>query len=111
MRLHHYAMEVNNLEEAIAFYQKYLGFHTENRISFLGEEIVFMVSEDLRIELISNQQEKKMTHLCFEVLDLHEVMNRLDINRKVEGPYTLQNGWKTVFFEGPNQEMIEFLQI
>lgn len=32
-------------------------------------------------------------------------------NRKIEGPYKLQNGWKTVFYEGPNIEVIEFLQV
>ncbi|CAH2716612.1 hypothetical protein BACCIP111895_03799 [Neobacillus rhizosphaerae] len=113
MRFHHYAIEVNNLEESIAFY-KYLGFQTESRFFFMGEEIVFLASNDFRLELISNQQEKsiaKTVHFCFEVSDLLEVMNRFDDIRKIEGPYKLQNGWETVFFEGPDQEIIEFLQV
>jgi lactoylglutathione lyase len=80
----------------------------------MEEEIVFLASKDFRLELISNQQEKssvKTVHLCFEVSDLHEVMNRFDCHRKIEGPYKLQNGWETVFFEGPDQEIIEFLQV
>ncbi|WP_312473768.1 VOC family protein [Neobacillus sp.] len=112
MRFHHYAIEVNNLEESIAFYKKYLGFQTESRFFFMGEEIVFLASNDFRLELISGQGENdKTTHLCFEVSDLHEVMNRFDDIRKIEGPYKLQNGWETVFFEGPDQEIIEFLQV
>lgn len=114
MRFHHYAMEVNNLEESIAFYKKYFALKEENRIFFMEEEIVFLAAKDFRLELISNQHEKsyvKTAHLCFEVNDLHEVMNQFDGNRKIEGPYKLQNGWETVFFEGPDQEIIEFLQV
>ena len=49
--------------------------------------------------------------MCFEVDNLYEVMDQFDSNRKIEGPYKLENGWETVFYEGPNQEVIEFLQV
>ena len=79
---------------------------------FMGEEIVFLVLGDFRLELISGQQKTdKATHICFEVSDLHEVMKRFDDIRKIEGPYKLENGWETVFFEGPDRRVIEFLQI
>jgi lactoylglutathione lyase len=112
MRFHHYALEVNNLEVSIAFYKNYLGLEEESRMFFMGEEIVFLVSGDFRLELISSPQENgKTTHLCFEVSDLQEVMDQFDGIRKLEGPYKLENGWQTVFFEGPGQEIMEFLQV
>jgi lactoylglutathione lyase len=111
MRFHHYGIEVNNLEESIAFYKKHMVLQEESRIFFMGEELVFLATNDFRLELISNQHENKNPHLCFEVGDLNEVMKEFDSNKKIEGPYKLQNGWKTVFYEGPNQEVIEFLQV
>ena len=111
MRFHHYGLEVDNLEESVAFYKKHLGLQEENRIFFMGEEIVFLAAGDLRIELISNQSEDKYAHICFEVNDLKEVINQFDGHRKIEGPYKLENGWETIFYEGPNKEVIEFLQV
>ncbi|ETI69214.1 VOC family protein [Neobacillus vireti] len=112
MRFHHYALEVNNLEKSIAFYQKYLGFLEESRMFFMGEEIVFLILGDFRLELISGHQlSDKTAHICFEVSDLAKVISRFDASLKIEGPYKLENGWETVFYEGPNQEILEFLQV
>ena len=60
MRFHHYGLEVNNLEKSIAFYKETLGLQEESRIFFMEEEIVFLAAKDFRLELISNQHEKKM---------------------------------------------------
>ncbi|MEH7307014.1 VOC family protein [Neobacillus drentensis] len=109
MWFHHYGIEVTNLEESVAFYKKHLGLEEERRIFFMGEEIVFLAAGDFRLELISSPCEG--THLCFEVNDLNVAINQFDANRKIEGPYKLDNGWKTIFFEGPNNEVIEFLQV
>ncbi|MBS4216528.1 MULTISPECIES: VOC family protein [Neobacillus] len=111
MRFHHYALEVHELEEAIAFYKNYCGFQEEGRLSYMDEEIVFLISKNFRLELIFGpQQNEGTTHLCFEVDDLPDVMKKLDDRTRIEGPYKLPNGWETVFYEGPNQEIIEFLQ-
>lgn len=112
MRFHHYALEVTNLEESIAFYKKYLGFLEEYRMNFMEDEIVFLILEDIRLELIPGQNlANQTTHLCFEVNSLHQVMDRFKDYKKIEGPYKLDNGWQTIFYEGPNQEILEFLQI
>ncbi|WHY67276.1 VOC family protein [Neobacillus sp. SuZ13] len=110
MRFHHYGLEVNNLEESVAFYKKHLGLQEECRIFFMGEIIVFLTAGNFRLELISNRHEEKHAHLCFEVNDLNEVIDQFNGNRKIEGPYKLTNGWETLFYEGPNNEVIEFLQ-
>lgn len=109
LRFHHYGLEVTNMEEAITFYENVLGFQTESRFSFMEEEIMFLTLENFRLELIPGQQ--GLTHLCFEVNNLFDVMKQLGELQKLEGPYELQNGWKTVFYEGPHQEIIEFLQV
>ncbi|MFK9094924.1 VOC family protein [Bacillus salipaludis] len=111
MRFHHYALEVKNMEESLAFYKKYLSFQEESRFSYMGEEIVFLVLGDFRLESISGRQAIDQTaHICFEVSSVREVMNRFAEVRKIEGPYELDNGWNTVFYEGPDREIIEFLQ-
>jgi lactoylglutathione lyase len=111
MRFHHYGLEVNDLEESVAFYKQHFGLQEESRIFFMGEEIVFMAAKGFRLELIFNQHEKKHAHLCFEVKDLIEVIDLFEPNRKIEGPYKLENGWETVFYEGPNEEILEFLRV
>ncbi|MEH7072399.1 VOC family protein [Neobacillus drentensis] len=112
MRFHHFGLEVTNLEDSVSFYKKYLGFQEECRFFFLEDEIVFLTSGDFRIELISTQSEEKHAHLCFEVTNLTEIIDRLGADRIAEGPYTLQNGWETIFYEGPTKkDIIEFLQI
>ena len=30
---------------------------------------------------------------------------------RIEGPFKLKNGWETVFYQGPDNEVIEFLQM
>lgn len=111
MKLHHYGIEVENLEESITFYQNLLGLEIESRFTFMDEKIAFLGSDDFRLELVETQEEIKTTHICFEVKNLPEIIKQLDRMHKLEGPYKLENGWETVFYEGPNQEIIEFLQI
>lgn len=112
MKFHHYAIEVNNIKESVTFYKKYFGLKEEYRFFVLNEEVVFLTSSDCRFELISGKQQNTTTsnHICFEVTDLNEAIGRFADLKKVEGPYQLENGWRTVFFEGPNQEIIELLQ-
>ncbi|WP_042454023.1 VOC family protein [Neobacillus dielmonensis] len=113
MRFHHYALEVDDLDESVAFYQKHLGFLEESRMMFWDEEIVFLVLSDFRLELIRSKRNgnaERSTHLCFEVGNLEEIINQFEPCRLLEGPYLLENGWRIVFFEGPNHEILEFLE-
>ena len=110
MRFHHYGVEVENLEESSTFYQKLFGLEIDNRFSFMNEEIVFLASENFRLELVESQAEIKTTHICFEVTNLRDVIKKLNHFPKLEGPYKLENGWETVFYVSPYQEIIEFLQ-
>jgi lactoylglutathione lyase len=109
MRFHHFAIEVKDLETSIAFYQKYMALSEEARISFNHEEIVFLTSENFRLELISGGERHNShgVHICFEV-DTIATFNHNGLSA-IEGPYKLYNGWETVFYHGPDQEVIEFL--
>ncbi|MCG3088336.1 VOC family protein [Sporosarcina cyprini] len=110
MRFHHYGVNIRNLEQSTAFYQELLNLEIETRFSFMEEKIVFLSSGDFRLELIETEEDENILHFCFEVTDLQVVMSRLDKMKKIEGPYLLHNGWQTAFYEGPNREIIEFLQ-
>jgi lactoylglutathione lyase len=115
MHFHHFAIEVKDLENSIAFYQKYLDLHEEGRLQFNKENIVFLANNDFRIELISGGQQNlsQGVHICFEVNSVEDIIKtfREDGIFASEGPYKLQNGWKSVFYEGPDNEVIEFLQV
>jgi lactoylglutathione lyase len=114
MHFHHFAVEVKNLETSIAFYQKYLDLEVEDRLQFNKGTIVFLAKNDFRIELISGGQKhvSQGVHLCFEVENVKEIIKTFieDGIFAIEGPYKLKNGWETVFYEGPDNEVIEFLQ-
>lgn len=108
MKLHHYGLEVSNLEDSVNFYKNLLGFTEEKRFRFMEEEIVFLTLDDFRVELIASNTLN--AHICFEVSNLDRIMTMLAGLQKLEGPYKLDNGWQTVFYEGPSKELLEFLQ-
>ncbi|MFS0820939.1 VOC family protein [Bacillus sp. 1P02SD] len=108
MKLHHYGLEVRNLEDSVNFYKAQLGFTEEIRFAFMEEEIVFLTLGEIRLELIASHTLN--THICFEINNLDRFIPTLTGLRKVEGPYQLENGWQTVFYEGPSKELLEFLQ-
>lgn len=115
MRYHHFAIEVKDLETSIAFYQKNLGLSEEGRLLFRKENIVFLSKNSFRLELISGGQPNvsQGVHIGLEVDNLQEVIKIFNKNgiSAIEGPYKLENGWETVFYQGPDNEVIEFLQI
>lgn len=119
MRIHHYAMEVKDLAVSKAFYENVLGFKEHSQAAFLGEKIVFLELAGFKLELIeltvNNKQttiDREHVHLCFEVDDLREKIRGFEEMHIAleEGPYHLDNGWETVFYLGPDNEILEFLE-
>ncbi|MFC0474497.1 VOC family protein [Robertmurraya beringensis] len=114
MRVHHYGIEVKDMEKSISFYEKVLHFQVEEKVKFMEEDIVFLRLEDIRLELFLGDHVNKVshTHICFEVPFLQEIILRCKEYHfcMVEGPYELENGWTTAFVTGPSNETIEFLQ-
>jgi lactoylglutathione lyase len=116
MRFHHFAIEVKDLETSAAFYQKYFGLQEVERFLFNGEKIIFLKADDFRLELISSTEQSSSNpasvHLCFEIDSIKEGTKPFIENGifAIEGPYKLDNGWETVFYQGPDNEVLEFIQ-
>ncbi|MBY0096041.1 VOC family protein [Mesobacillus maritimus] len=116
MRIHHYGIEVNDLEISREFYQKMFQLNQESVVEFQGEDLIFLSSNTFCLELIPQKQKRnpeQTTHLCFEVKDIKQMITRFNGHgfEVLEGPYILSNGWQTVFFEGPDHEILEFLEM
>jgi lactoylglutathione lyase len=117
MHFHHIAIEVKDLETSAAFYQKYIGLQEESRFLFSGEKIIFLKADNFRMELISTTEQSSNNpssmHMCFEVDSINEVAQHFNENGifAIDGPYKLENGWETIFYPGPDNEIIEFMQI
>ncbi|MGE8206120.1 VOC family protein [Heyndrickxia sp. NPDC080065] len=114
MKTHHFGIEVSDIEKSISFYETFLDLHRIKNVEFLNEEIVFLIGEGFQIELVKTDDTITRTraHLAFEVTDLMMTINGYKEKdfQPIEGPYFLKNGWKTAFYEGPNGEIIEFIQ-
>lgn len=52
MRVHHYGIEVKDMEKSISFYRKALHFQVEEKVKFMEEDIVFLRLEDVRLKTI-----------------------------------------------------------
>ena len=112
MKFHHIGFEVKDLESSKKSFLHHLGFHIEQYMELNGENILFLVNDSIRIELIENDgMEGKglgQMHICFET-DCLEFPHRFGIS-VIEGPLLMENGWISVFTKGRNGEIIEFLK-
>ncbi|AZN41695.1 VOC family protein [Paenibacillus albus] len=119
MRVHHYSIEVRDLNQSSDFYENILGFKEESRMHLNGERVLFLTLGAARLELVQPESPAEASppssrmHLAFEVVDLNPLLDRMlhagcEI---VEGPIRLDMGWSCVFLTGPDGEMLEFIQI
>ncbi|MBT2692493.1 VOC family protein [Bacillus sp. ISL-55] len=116
MRLHHFGLEVSDLTASRTFYEVILGFNVSCKIHFENEEMIFLEKNGFRLELSQVKSDGEIgerTHFCLEVENLDEKMKEMSEREfhSFEGPYTLDNGWKTIFYLGPDKEIIEFLEV
>jgi lactoylglutathione lyase len=114
MRIHHFAIEVKDISKSKAFYEDILGIKEHQRVNFNQEVIIFLELDGFKLELIENKQTNLTdhVHLCFETENLPKLIKKLELISLIpeEGPYELENDWKTVFYRGPDNEVVEFLQ-
>ncbi|MBY0123746.1 VOC family protein [Bacillus sp. S/N-304-OC-R1] len=116
MKWHHAGILVQNIDEAISFYEDIFEFKAEQCLTLPGEKIMFLKKGDVRIELIEPEEEFQRfssIHLSWQVKGVGDWIEKLEKYGYLpsEGPLELDNGWTTVFFEGPNQEVIELIEI
>lgn len=117
MRLHHIAIETYDLPQSIEFYREVIGFRLEQSITLMGEQLTFLTMGETRLELIETEDENDRNmqhmHLAFEVDNMFQLIEKLQEKKMaiIEGPYHLENGWKSIFVDGPNSELIEFIEV
>lgn len=109
-------MEVANILVVKKFYIDLLGFVMDEKVEFDGEVILFLRHGDFLLELIEVNQDEgfppQNVHLCFETESINDIMEKFSKAgfSALEGPFTLGNGWKTVFYKGKANEILEFLE-
>lgn len=116
MNWHHVGIHVTDLEKSIAFYESIFGFEVETRFEYDGESIVFLQKGHVRIELIKTEDQimgEDRIHISWQVDNIHQWVESLGEKQvfPVDGPLFLDNGWQTVFFQGPDYEVIELIQL
>ncbi|CAM3715326.1 VOC family protein [Mesobacillus zeae] len=116
MKFHHFALEVLDLEKTKKFYKEVLGFSDNSCIDFMGEEVLFLKNGETKIELLKRTKGPGISsnaHFCFEADGMNKLLKQFKKYgyHPIEGPYQLKNGWTTVFFEGPEQEILEFIEL
>ncbi|WP_102272608.1 VOC family protein [Cytobacillus massiliigabonensis] len=116
MKWHHAGIQVSNLNDSIQFYKRMFGFSFEKYLMFQDEKIVFLRNENVQIELIESEENKAplhSIHIAWQLEDIEDWIRKLKKEGlyPLEGPYSLKNGWITVFYEGPDREIIELIQV
>ncbi|WNB91901.1 VOC family protein [Bacillus sp. NEB1478] len=114
MKIHHIGIYVSNLEKSVAFYGKIAAIQSKEKLKWNETELLFIKGEGFQLELIPDSNGvSKSTHIAFTVNCVKEKIRDLQHKGLLpsEGPYHLENGWKTVFYEGPDGEEIEFIEI
>ncbi|KZE67577.1 hypothetical protein AWM68_19130 [Fictibacillus phosphorivorans] len=110
--LHHVGIYVSDLKRSSEFYELILPVTEKEKLIWNDTELLFLKGEGFQIELIhAAALEQAYTHIAFSVTSVTAKINELKQKgiTPTEGPYELPNGWKTVFYEDPDGEEIEFI--
>ena len=124
MRFDHMAFEVSDLEQAIAFYGKALGFieSWRHRNEDENEECVFLTLGDVRLELLVHldgkfkglpePQTPYCPHLAIGVDDLDVAIGQLEVNEVsiLRGPLSVEGKVRWLYFADPDHNVIELVQ-
>jgi lactoylglutathione lyase len=118
--LAHINIKVRNIETSIGFYRDLLGFTLTERCALDdGTLMAFLHAGDCRLELAQPVQSAAYTsgmvdHIGIRVKGIDALVDRLkdkiSFNSPVNAAPDLLGGIKFVFFNGPDQESIEFFE-
>jgi lactoylglutathione lyase len=122
-RVEHTAIIVKDLDESIEYYSTILGFKLRIRGSNERREMAFIYLENeanFEIELIRDlvpsiiySQNGIVNHLAFTVESIDESIHNLSskgIVFKSVIPNIAIDGAKTIFFDGPNGEILQLVE-
>jgi lactoylglutathione lyase len=111
--LHHIGIYVTNLEKSLQFYETILPVQRKETMNWNKTELLFLRGGGFVLELIpATLPDSRTTHIAFAVESVETKIIELQQSgiTPSDGPCKLENGWQTVFYEGPNGEEIEFIQ-
>ncbi|MCF8564287.1 VOC family protein [Alicyclobacillus tolerans] len=122
-KVEHVAIIVNNMEESIRYYCDLFGFKLRTTGSNPRREMSFLThtqQPSFEIELIRDLEGKDtysnkglVNHLAFTVENIQEAMEYYrgkGIVFNADEPSTAIDGGKTIFFDGPNGELLQLVE-
>lgn len=123
-KIEHIGIRVSALEDSIEFYERIIGLKLLHTIGEVGDplRLAFMAfpgQDDVQIELISKQDaeplanEGKVHHIAFTVSQIEREYERiasLGLSGLNPAIRDLPNGNRFFFFNGPDGEVIEFVE-
>ena len=128
---HHFGMSVSDLDGAIVWFGKVLGFELDRKEDFLaahGVHIAFIKNGDFFIELFQHDHAQPASpersvpnedirtlgnkHMCLQVSDMEAVLERIKANDVTIalGPFEAP-GSIAAFVLGPDGALVELLQL
>ncbi|RXT05808.1 VOC family protein [Ammoniphilus sp. CFH 90114] len=124
IKLEHVALIVKDMDASINYYCQMFGYELRTRGENQVREMAFLFHKNqpgVELELIRdldptkhNYSEKGIVnHLAFTVENMEEAISHYQdkgIQFLTDQPNTAIDGAKTIFFYGPNQELLQFVQ-
>lgn len=122
-KIEHIAIMTSDMDQSIHFYETMFGFEVRARGENNMREMTFLRHKDwygMELELIrdlSPQFEYSsagiVNHLAFTVGNIEEAIKSYkekEIEFKSDAPNIAIDGAKTIFFYGPNQELLQLVE-
>lgn len=122
-KVEHIALIVTDMEKAISYYSNMFGFTLRTRRQSKIRDLAFLKHDQqpgFEIELIRDlvpqdlySERGIVNHLAFTVEDMEEAIQYYKdkgISFNSETYETANDGTKTIFFYGPNRELLQFVE-
>lgn len=128
LKADHLGMSVSDLEQAVEWFGRVLGFELERTAEMAGCRIAFVQNGDFRVELFQHPEARPASpersvpnedlktlgnkHMCFLVPDLDGLLEHFAANQVhvVLGPLIAPDGYKVAFIHGPDKALMELIQ-
>ncbi len=121
-KMEHIGIKVDNLERSLQFYREVIGLTVRSILGEAGDGVrlaflSFPGQASVEVELIERvfeglPREGRVSHAAFTVDDIEEEHRRIAALGipALTGISTLANGSSYFFFDGPDEEKLEFFQ-
>ena len=121
--MEHVALIVTDMEKSISYYSSMFGFSLRTRRQIKTRDLAFLKHDQqpgFEIELIRDlvpqgeySERGIVNHLAFTVENMEEAIRfykEKGIIFHSEAYDTANDGTKTIFFHGPNEELLQFVE-